>query len=126
MPRAWPRALGTGKTFCGHAETLARPSIFRKQMSLSSDKSTLPTFRPIAEGPSRGHRKIVIGEGGRTRGNQRCLPQGHRRGAWGNVHLFLHVKVRENWVVSQFAKLNVLLDTNPVRAQRVIFRPESR
>jgi GTPase len=46
-----------------------------------------------------GHRKIVIGEGGRTikaigTAARKDIAQAH--GA--NVHLFLHVKVRENWL----------------------------
>ncbi len=46
-----------------------------------------------------GHRKIVIGEGGRTikaigTAARKDIAEAH--GA--NVHLFLHVKVRENWL----------------------------
>jgi GTPase len=46
-----------------------------------------------------GHRKIVIGEGGRTikaigTAARKDISEAH--GA--NVHLFLHVKVRENWL----------------------------
>jgi GTP-binding protein Era len=45
------------------------------------------------------HRKIVIGEGGRTikaigAAARRDIAAAHG----GNVHLFLHVKVRENWL----------------------------
>ena len=45
------------------------------------------------------HRKIVIGEGGRTikaigASARKDIAEAHGR----NVHLFLHVKVRENWL----------------------------
>jgi GTP-binding protein Era len=45
------------------------------------------------------HRKIVIGEGGRTikaigTAARKAIAAAHG----GTVHLFLHVKVRENWL----------------------------
>jgi GTP-binding protein Era len=46
-----------------------------------------------------GHRKIVIGEGGRTIKAIGTAARKDIAAAHGaNVHLFLHVKVRENWL----------------------------
>jgi len=110
-PWLYPKDQVTDAPLRAFAAEITREKMFERLHEELPYQTTVETddWKTLPDGSARvdqtifvtrdGHKKIVIGEGGQTlKSIGKAARKDIGEAAECNVHLFLHVKVRENWL----------------------------